>query len=90
MTFKEFFNRKDNSSLTLSMKPPGMSGMAVMQDFVKGNLPDPAAKPIPPSTLKADKPVPLTGRSRLGDRPIEKKPANFLKRAGSSTPFGVK
>lgn len=77
MTFKEFFNKKDNSFFKVSIKP-AVSGMSVIQDFSKANLPDPTVKPSIP---KPSKPVPITGRTRLGDRPVEKKPTNFLPRS---------
>ena len=85
MTFKEFFNQRDNSPLKLSLRPAdGLTGMAVAQDYSKVDLPDPVTKPAPPAPVRPPNPAMLMGRSRLGDRPVEKKPSHFLPRRQST------
>lgn len=81
MTFIEFLNRQDDRPITNLMKMK--SGLQVSQDFSQDIL---APKVSPPS-FKAPSLISsstMLGGRKLSDRPIAKKPTDFLARKGSS------
>lgn len=73
MTFKEFFNKRDNAPFMSRLKP---SIEIPKQDFEFEKPTVPHTTP----TLQIKRPVMGVGRTRLADRPVEKKPTNFLPR----------
>jgi hypothetical protein len=83
MTFKEFYNKRDSQPLSATLKPTIISGMSVVNDFKKSMknpdfYTDPKA-PMPHLPKDSHQSM-LPYRRPIKDRPIERKPTDFLSR----------
>lgn len=78
MTFLEFLNRQNDRPVTSLVIPPKMGTIQVVKDFSHDPL-----RPKMPKAKALAVPV-IFGTQNISDRPIAKKPTDFLARKGSS------
>lgn len=87
MTFKEFFNKQDSLPISNTIQAPKITGMSVVKDYMKDKNPEFFA---PPKAVAPHKPATpsmlmLPHRKPLSQRPVEKKPTDFLARKSDPT-----